>query len=111
MTVCTWCVAELGDPQACLKIDYPDPEYGGPERDDWVPGGRLYDAQVGRTPRKLELIEEALEHGWRAWLNGGFVIERPVATWHGDPACAAHLLEQIDRDRPPQTVRMAQWRR
>lgn len=112
MTVCTWCVAGLGHPASQLRIDYPGPDYGGPDpHETWAPGGRNYDAQFGRSPRKLELIEEALEHGWRVWLNGNFIIEPPVATWRGDPVCAAHLAEEIERDRNPQTVRMAQWRR
>lgn len=110
--LCTWCVAVVGQMNSHIRIQYPDPEHGGPNlNESWGPGGRQHDAQYGRTHRKVELIQEALENDWRVELNGGYLIEPPVATWHGDPVCGMHLAEQVQMERDGRWVRMAQWRR
>lgn len=107
MKLCTWCVADLGHPGSCLQIEFPAEMRDQP----YQPGHPEYDLQYARSPRKIELIGKALEDGRRVTLNCGFVIEPPVATWHGDPACAAHLAEQVQLERDGRYVRMAQWRR
>lgn len=111
--ICTWCVADIGHPQTRLDIKWPAPELDGPEKDTVYggPGSRNYDQQNGRTPRKLELIREAWANDWPVYMNGGYLLEPPVATWHGDPACAMHLAEQVELERSGRWVRMAQWRR
>ena len=103
---CTWCLLALCDPSAGLQVQAQGQTIGETE------GRMLADAQRdaygGNLKRKAEIMTEAFAAGWSVTLNA-YAVTEPVTTWHGDPICQTHLYAVAEKERQPQTVRMAQW--
>lgn len=65
-------------------------------------------ATSGTLAQKAEILANATDPAWLVQVNG-YRITGPITTWHGDPICEAHLYGVAEKERQPQTVRMAQW--
>src|SRR5882724_7094000 len=101
---CTWCLPMLTSPASALRIMPRDYDADRASEITLI----QQEAYSGTLARKAEIITQAFREEWEIELNGQ-QITAPITTWHGDPVCEGHLYHIAERERQPQTVRMAQW--